>query len=348
MKFGFYAAAAAAFVLASCASKPGEVTKLTGVVNDPDVKEVNVRLGEIDTVLAVADGRFYVELPADVTSYGMMMSADRKFGTYFISDGTEVEMTVTDGDVSVKTEPEYVESRYASYVDKLTALYEAEGENMKNDLEALWFETVKVNPDNAVATLVISDAMFDLSPEKMIEMISFVQEPVRSERFVATREKEAKAQLNTKPGMKFTDFAVEHVYGYDRSMDPQPLKKEVRFSDYVGKGKYVLVDFWSPWCGPCKREIPNIKKVYEQYKGKGLEVLSIAVWERKPQSHTIETATELGMDWLHINNAQSIPTDIYGIGGIPHLMLIGPDGTILARGFHGLEGIRAAVSENIE
>lgn len=347
MKSRIFVAAVAALTLASCASKPGDVTKLTCVVNDPDVKAVNVRLGEMDTVLNVVDGRFYVELPADVTSYGLMMSTDRKFGTYFISDGTEMEVTVADGKVSVKTEPEYVESRYAAYYDKLASIYEAEGSEMKTELESLWFETVKADPANAVAALVVSDAMYDLGPKKMLELISFIQEPVRSDRFVAMREKEAKTQLNTQPGMKFTDFAVEHVYGYDRSVDPQPLKKEVKFSDYVGKGNYVLVDFWSPWCGPCKREIPNIKKVYEQYKGKGLEVLSIAVWERKPQSHTIETAAELGMDWLHINNAQSIPTDIYGIAGIPHLMLIGPDGTILARGFHGLEGIQAAVAEHI-
>jgi hypothetical protein len=87
--------------------------------------------------------------------------------------------------------------------------------------------------------------------------------------------------------------------------------------------------------------------VYAQYKDKGLQVLSLAVWERKPQSHTIETAAQLGMDWLHINNCGQIPTDIYGIEGIPHLMLIGPDGTILKRGFHGLEGIQAAVAEYI-
>ena len=110
----------------------------------------------------------------------------------------------------------------------------------------------------------------------------------------------------------------------------------------------MLVDFWSPWCGPCRREIPNIQTVYEQYKDKGLQVLSLAVWERKPQSHTIETAAELGMDWLHINNCGQIPTDIYGVEGIPHLMLIGPDGTILKRGFHGLEGIQAAVAEYIQ
>ena len=133
----------------------------------------------------------------------------------------------------------------------------------------------------------------------------------------------------------FTDFTVEHVYGYDRSIDPQPLKQEVKFSDYVGKGTYVLVDFWSPWCGPCRREIPNIQQVYEQYKDKGLQVLSLAVWERKPQSHTIETAAELGMDWLHINNCGQIPTDIYGVEGIPHIILFAPDGTILKRNLRG-------------
>ena len=350
MKFRFFAAAVAAFVLASCASKPGDVTELTIVVNDPEVTDINVRLGDVDTTLALVDGRCTVELPADPESYGMVMNGARRFGSYFISDGTKIQMSfdVAGGKVDVTTEPEYIESAYSTYTDKLSALYESETENKKADLEALWFETVKANPANAVATLVVSDAMYDLDPEKMLELISYIQEPVKSGRFIASREKEATAQLNTKPGMKFTDFSVEHVYGYDRSVDPQPLKKEVKFSDYVGKGTYVLVDFWSPWCGPCKREIPNIKKVYDQYRKKGLEVLSIAVWERKPQSHTIETASELGMDWHHINNAQAIPTDIYGIGGIPHLMLIGPDGTILERGFHGLEGIEAAVAKHIK
>ena len=348
MKIRIFVAAVAAFVLASCASKPGDVTKITGVVNDSEVAEVRVRLSEIDTTVAVVDGKFYIELPADITAYGLVMSTNRQYGSYFVSDGTQMEMTFGDSELTIKTEPEYVQAAYDAYASKFAELYKSESETKAADIETLWFETVKASPDNVVSTLVVSDAMYDLTPEKMIELIGFIQEPIKSGKFVAAREKEAIAQLNTKPGMMFSDFTVEHVYGYDRSMDPKPLMKEVKFSDYVGKGTYVLVDFWSPWCGPCKREIPNIKKVYEQYKGKGLEVLSIAVWERKPQSHTIETAAELGMDWLHINNAQAIPTDIYGIGGIPHLMLIGPDGTILERGFHGLEGIEAAVAKYIK
>ena len=204
------------------------------------------------------------------------------------------------------------------------------------------------NPDNEVAVRVLQNLIGMIEDEQTEAIISRMPEEMLQNETVAYLKKGLDARKTTAEGMMFTDFTVEHVYGYDRSMDPQPLKKEVKFSDYVGKGTYVLVDFWSPWCGPCKREIPNIKQVYEQYKDKGLEVLSLAVWERKPQSHTIETAAELGMDWLHINNCGQVPTDIYGVEGIPHLMLIGPDGTILKRGFHGLEGIQEAVAEFIK
>ena len=206
----------------------------------------------------------------------------------------------------------------------------------------------KNNYDNEVAVKVLIN-LHGLIGDKDIEaIISKMPAELLENEQVAYIKKGLDARKNTAEGMMFTDFTVEHVYGYDRSVDPQPLKQEVKFSDYVGKGTYVLTDFWSPWCGPCRREIPNIQTVYAQYKDKGLQVLSLAVWERKPQSHTIETAAQLGMDWLHINNCGQIPTDIYGIEGIPHLMLIGPDGTILKRGFHGFEGIQAAVAEYIK
>ena len=209
-------------------------------------------------------------------------------------------------------------------------------------------EAAKKNADNDVAVQVLMNLRGMIEDDQVDEIISNMSDELKQNEKVVYLKNGLDARKATAEGAMFQDFTVEHVYGYDRSVDPQPLKKEVKFSDYVGKGTYVLVDFWSPWCGPCKREIPNIKAVYEQYKDKGLEVLSLAVWERKPQSHTMEVAGELGMDWLHINNCGNVPTDIYGVEGIPHLMLIGPDGTILKRGFHGLEGIQAAVAEYIK
>ena len=240
---------------------------------------------------------------------------------------------------------------YKTMMDSLATDQEKAMEYYENFVEKYKefnLKAAKKNADNDVAVQALMNLYGIIDDEQVESVINRMPEEMLQNEKVAYLKKGLDARKATAEGMMFTDFTVEHVYGYDRSMDPQPLKQEVKFSDYVGKGTYVLVDFWSPWCGPCRREIPNIQTVYEQYKDKGLQVLSLAVWERKPQSHTIEVAGELGMDWLHINNCGQIPTDIYGVEGIPHLMLIGPDGTILKRGFHGLDGIQAAVAEYLD
>ncbi|MCQ2165460.1 MAG: TlpA family protein disulfide reductase, partial [Bacteroidales bacterium] len=142
----------------------------------------------------------------------------------------------------------------------------------------------------------------------------------------------------TEEGKKFTDFTIVQ--------DPQnPETSTVRFSDYAGRGKYLLVDFWASWCGPCKAEIPNIKAVYEKYAGEKFDVLSIAVWD--DPAKTAVAAREEGVVWNQIVNAKEIPTDIYGIEGIPHIMLIGPDGTIIKRDLRGAE-IEATVAKYVQ
>lgn len=121
----------------------------------------------------------------------------------------------------------------------------------------------------------------------------------------------------TSVGKKFTDFEVV----YDG--------KTHRLSDYVGKGKYVLVDYWASWCGPCIRQIPVLKELLAEFGDKGLEVLGVAVWDEP--ANTINAIESHGITWPCIINAQTIPTDLYGINGIPCIILYGPDGTILSR-----------------
>lgn len=247
-------------------------------------------------------------------------------------------------------EHEAMMTEYSAMMDSLAG-DRAKAEAYYNDFAeryvAFNLEAAKKNPDNDVAVQVLMNLRGMIEDAQVDEIISRMPEAMLENEKVVYLKKGLDARKATAEGMAYTDFTVEHVYSYDRSVDPQPLKKEVKFSDYVGNGKYVLVDFWSPWCGPCRREMPNIKQVYEQYKDKGLDVISLTVWERKPQSHTFETAAQLEMDWTVLTNCGTVPTDIYGVEGIPHIMLIGPDGMILRRGLHGA-AIEEAVAEYLK
>lgn len=359
--------AALAAAAVSCA-KVAENTEITGRVIPEGISEVNVAVGQIDTLVPVVDGKFSITLPTDVTVLGTVTAAD--YGANIIADGTPLQVVI---DETVTVTSKYPEISVQERLNAFTEHGKSVGEEfmakrreiysdslMTDDQKEEAFENfyeefmdayiaynsglVAENKDNFIALLAIQNLRGEAEDEELNSLIGILAPEISDHRYIQGIKKAIDARIETGEGKMFKDFTVNTVYGQTRSIPPQPLYKEVKFSDYVGNGKYVLVDFWSPWCGPCKREIPNIKAVYEKYKGEEFDVLSIAVWEREPVDVTISTAAELGVNWNQINNAGSIPTEIYGIEGIPHIMLIGPDGTILKRGLYG-SSVEEAVIE---
>ena len=175
----------------------------------------------------------------------------------------------------------------------------------------------------------------DLEDDELAQALDKLSAPLdgQDSLFVSRLQEAVVTRTATAVGKPFTDFTVEHVSGVDK--EGNPIYESKKLSDFVGKGKLMLVDFWSPWCPPCKAELPNIKAVWEKFHGDDFDVLSVAVWEesrRMDWRNTIDTAKVYGVQWNQLNNGHQEPAALYGIQGIPHMVLFAPDGTILARG----------------
>lgn len=184
-----------------------------------------------------------------------------------------------------------------------------------------FYKAYQDNRDNAIGPWAFNYYLMynDFSAQQLDSIVNAAPQRYRNLKRVRQALAAASALANTAVGKPFTDFTDA---------------KGTKLSDFAGKGKYTLVDFWASWCGPCRREIPNIKALYDKYNGK-MNFVGVAVWDKSEDTH--KAMQELQIPWPVMEGSENWtePTDLYGIKGIPHIMLIDPDGKIVARNLAG-------------
>lgn len=124
-------------------------------------------------------------------------------------------------------------------------------------------------------------------------------------------------------GVKITDFTQNDVNG-----------KPFTLSSL--RGKYVLVDFWASWCGPCRAENPNVVKAYNEFKNKNFEIVSVSLDSGKPE--WVAAIKKDGMPWIHVCDMKGWKNEValmYGINAVPQNLLINPQGVIIAKNLRG-------------
>ena len=135
-------------------------------------------------------------------------------------------------------------------------------------------------------------------------------------------------------GQPFADITL-------KSPDDQP----VSISDYVGNSKYVLLDFWASWCGPCRMANPRLVGLYEQYKDKGFEIIGISLDSNK--EHWVKAIKDDKLTWAHMSDLKHWRSDaakLYSVNAIPHMILLDKNGIIIAKGLH-IETLKAKLEE---
>jgi len=185
---------------------------------------------------------------------------------------------------------------------------------------------IKQHPNSNVGGYIIYSTQFDWPQIPEYDaMYAALSEKVKKGKFGKLAIDKITTMKGTTIGYPAIDFKQPDVNG-----------KEIALSSY--KGKYVLVDFWASWCGPCRRENPSVVAAYQKYKDKGFDILGVSMDENKDK--WLAAIEKDKLTWKHVSDLkgwQNAAGKVYGVQSIPFNLLLDKEGKIVAKGLRGAD-----------
>lgn len=214
----------------------------------------------------------------------------------------------------------------AAYQAKIQALRQSEDGKARAAADKAFFGTV----DSLYRQVVMTNKDSFWGPLMMISFTSYLSEdmkpwyealsPAAQQSYYGQKVKEELYPAG-KEGTVVPDFKVKDRTG-----------KEVSLSELRQGKKYVLIDFWASWCNPCRKEIPNLKKLYAQYSGKGFEIVSISIDQKKADWE--KALKEEGLTWPNFLDETGVAA-LYKVKFVPTMYLITADGVMVGENLRG-------------
>ena len=168
-------------------------------------------------------------------------------------------------------------------------------------------------------------AGYDINPEKIEPLYEGLSETIRTYPSAVAFKDRLETAKKTGVGRIAPDFTQNDT-----------LDQPVQLSSL--RGKYVLIDFWASWCGPCRQENPNVVKVFNQYKGNNFYVLGVSLDREGQKDKWMKAIHDDQLTWTHVSDLKFWNNAVakqYGIQAIPQNLLLDPQGKIIAKNLRG-------------
>ena len=345
-----------AAMLAACGNADKHNFKITGSLDGSDIESGDtVRLYDAydrdRTVVAEAvvgdDLSFTMTGNTELPLFGAVVVDGQRIA-YAALEGEDIDMTYDPDKTDIIVTGSYTNENLDKYDDEILAVYgelngvetEEQAEEVIGRMKKIMENAVAENSDRLLGAVMLYNYYAQFAePDEIARMIDTLAPDMQKNKGVEQLKKLCANARNGEIGATLADVRLTATDG-----------REIAVSEIIAEGKWVLVDFWATWCGPCRGEIPYLVEAYKKYADKGFEIYGITLDRPGSEQQWKKFVEDNGMTYVNVwgYTGNSCPAaELYNVRSIPTNFLFSPEGVLVARDLRG-EDIETTLAEHIK